>query len=128
MSRWRKTQLGNNKFVCKPKSEHKTTAPNIGIIKRNNSHCNILIAIRTRIAVPRILAMQTSPFMGNFAGARAHQHACVEHNQDKNERDLLMSMFGGPTKNPSELFILKTHVGLPYAPARSTVNLATAFG
>ena len=28
-----------------------------------------------------------------------------EHNQDENERDLLRSMFGGPTKKPSELLI-----------------------
>ena len=66
--------------------------------------------------------------MGKFAGARAAQHACVEHSQDENGRDLLRSMFGGPTKKPSELLILKTNVGVHYALARSTVNLVTAFG
>ena len=31
-------------------------------------------------------------------GARAPHHECVEHNQNKNERDLLRSMFGDRTR------------------------------
>ena len=54
----------------------------------------------------RILRIQTRELLhGKFAGARAPQHACVEHNQDEHERDLLRSMFGGPTRSPSELLI-----------------------
>jgi hypothetical protein len=99
------------------------------IISTSNRHFNILIAIRARNAAPKILKIQTRQlFHGLVCMGRAAQHACVEHNQDKNERDLLRSIFGGHTRNPMEVFILNTHVGVPYALARSTVNLVTAFG
>ena len=64
----------------------------------------------------------------NLRGARAHPHECVNHNQNKNERDLLRPMFGASPQNPLELLIWKTHVGVTYASARSTVNLAAALG
>jgi len=64
----------------------------------------------------------------NLRGARGHLHECVNHNQDKNERDLLRSMFGVSLRNRLELLIGKTHVGVTYASARSTVNLGAALG
>ena len=61
----------------------------------------------------------------NLRGARAHTHGCVNHNQNKNERDLLRSVFGASPQNPLELLMGKTHVGVTYTSARSTVNLVT---
>ena len=66
--------------------------------------------------------------LGKIAEGKSAPHECVEHNQNKNERDLLRSMFGASPRNPSELLIGKTYVGATSASARSTVNLATALG
>ena len=65
---------------------------------------------QTRIGFP---ATRESSFMGKFAGgkgtswvklrgARAPHHECVEHNQNKNERDLLRSMFGDRTRKDKQ--------------------------